>query len=411
MPRAMSQALMVLDNEWIDQLYVDQALTGRVSEVRSLHTPCASVRRVSSSGPFRATAAPHFYEAHQFVAIASTMGKQRRRGSRHLLRMATWPRATSEVLLTEQAELEQLGPGNDRVSGDSGRILPTRVTPADKVLCRMPDPQNDGNLATGSVRLVPAPTPRVDPLLASAAVTRRSLCAAMSCRQLISVGAVTAADCLISASFWSVFPDCRDRDDLDGGCCGTRSRSWRSGLTYRDLTRVTTKTHCDGLSDPPRGIGGEREPLLEIELLDRDSEALLSQSNPLFGGEIASGVPIGKYGHDPTMGVQEVRVGLWIATLSQDCEFGRLRTSNSGNCPRPAGVLVIALCHPPRLRADPQDWTIWPGRRRESQLVATESHRAAPLGACATMGQRPAASVFARTNANDRRVAWLNQFR
>jgi GNAT superfamily N-acetyltransferase len=68
-------ALIVLDDEWVDQLYVDPALTGRgiggalLAHAMSLRPTGLKLWTFQSNRRAR-----RFYEAHQFVAIASTMG-------------------------------------------------------------------------------------------------------------------------------------------------------------------------------------------------------------------------------------------------------------------------------------------------------------------------------------------------
>jgi GNAT superfamily N-acetyltransferase len=68
-------ALMVLDNEWIDQLYVDQALTGRgIGGALLAHAMCLRPTGLKLWTFQSNRRARRFYETHQFVAIASTMG-------------------------------------------------------------------------------------------------------------------------------------------------------------------------------------------------------------------------------------------------------------------------------------------------------------------------------------------------
>ncbi len=73
-------ALMVLDGEWIDQLYVDPALTGTgIGE-----TLVTRAKRLRPAGlklwTFQVNlGARRFYEAHGFVATASTAGDNEER--------------------------------------------------------------------------------------------------------------------------------------------------------------------------------------------------------------------------------------------------------------------------------------------------------------------------------------------
>ena len=122
----------------------------------------------------------------------------------------------------------------------------------------------------------------------------------------------------------------------------TRRRPGRSGLTHGS-TRLTAETSCDCLSNPPRGICGERESLRKIEPLSWLLEGLLSKSDPLVGGKIGSGVPIGQRGHGPTMGDQELYVGIPMATLSQGGEIGRFKSPPSWGSSCPTGVLAVVV--------------------------------------------------------------------
>jgi GNAT superfamily N-acetyltransferase len=68
-------ALLVLDHEWIDQLYVDPESTGRgfggalLGHAKSLRPDGLKLWTFQSNREAR-----RFYEAHGFVAIASTLG-------------------------------------------------------------------------------------------------------------------------------------------------------------------------------------------------------------------------------------------------------------------------------------------------------------------------------------------------
>ena len=106
----------------------------------------------------------------------------------------------------------------------------------------------------------------------------------------------------------------------------------RSRIRHCGSASLTTKAHRDGLSNPPRCIRGEREPLGDIKPLDCGSEALFSESDPLGVGETDSSVSLGQRGHDPTMRNHESCVGIKIAVLSQGYKFAGFRACQLGSC-------------------------------------------------------------------------------
>ena len=67
--------LMALDNQWIDQLYVDQGLTGRgiggALLAHAMHLRPKGLKLWTFQSNHRAR---RFYETHGFIAIASTTG-------------------------------------------------------------------------------------------------------------------------------------------------------------------------------------------------------------------------------------------------------------------------------------------------------------------------------------------------
>ena len=76
----------------------------------------------------------------------------------------------------------------------------------------------------------------------------------------------------------------------------------------------------DGLTDPPRGIGGELEALLPVELLDGSDEAQVAFLNQVEEEHATAGVALGQRHHESQVRLQQVVLGL-LAVVRRPLEL------------------------------------------------------------------------------------------
>ena len=76
----------------------------------------------------------------------------------------------------------------------------------------------------------------------------------------------------------------------------------------------------DGLTDPPRGIGGELEALLPVELLDGSDEAQVAFLNQVEEEHATTGVALGQRHHESQVRLQQVVLGL-LAVVRRPLEL------------------------------------------------------------------------------------------
>ena len=118
---------------------------------------------------------------------------------------------------------------------------------------------------------------------------------------------------------------------------GSRPRSWQHlALDARQLVDDLDHVHghadgaClighragDGLTDPPRGVGGELEALRPVELLDSSDEAQVAFLDQVQEEHAAAGVALGQRHHQSQVRLQQVVLGL-LAVLSPPTCSSRL---------------------------------------------------------------------------------------